>query len=266
MVSELRELWRFREAVWEFVKRDLRLRYKNSVLGFAWSMAAPLMRVFVITIVMRRVMNVDAPNYSAYLFCAFLPWNFFSQAAQDACSCVLQHFMLVKKVYFPRELLPISSVLANALHFLLSLLVLFVYLALLPVHPSRLILLLPVLVVIQCVFTLGLAFMLSFLNVYFEDVRYLVANLLQILLFATPIIFPIEKVGATWYRLVMLNPMAGIVVAYQKILLPPIQLPDAAALPLDWGNLYYTAAVSFATLIAGYWLFNRYKWQLAELV
>jgi len=269
MLSELRELWRFREAIWEFVKRDLRLRYKNSVLGFVWSMASPLMRVFVITVIIRRVMKVDAPNYSAYLFCAFMPWNFFVQAAQDACSCVLLHFMLVKKVYFPRELLPLSSVLANALHFVLGLLILFVYLAVLPVHPTKLVLLLPVLLVIQCAFLLGLALILSFLNVYFEDVRYIVANGLQILFFATPVIFPVETIsraGAHWYPLVMLNPIAGIVVAYQKILLPPIQLSDVPALPLDWGNLCYTAAVSFATLLVGYWLFNRYKWRLAELV
>ena len=128
MLKELSELYKYRDLLMQLVVRDLKVRYKNSILGFFWSLANPLVLVATITVVVKYVMRVDIPNYSAYLLVAYLPWMFFQMSLMDASQAVLMHHDLLKKVYFPREVLPLSMVLANLAHFLLAIAVFFVYL------------------------------------------------------------------------------------------------------------------------------------------
>ncbi|MCS6949573.1 MAG: ABC transporter permease [Armatimonadota bacterium] len=283
MLNALRELYRYRELLWTLVLRELRVRYKNSYLGFFWSLIVPLVTVAVLTIVFKRVMGMAIPNYSAYVLAAFLPWMYFQTALLDSSQSVLAQIQLVKKVYFPREVLPLAAVLANLVHFLLALVVFFVYLlgyVGAPLLPS--VALLPVLVFFQTLLIAGLSLFISCLNVFYEDTKYIVSIGLQLMFYLVPVIYFSEQVyhaqlvSPEWQRWVYvvyhLNPIAMLMTAYRKVLLPPItvqqvgavQQQSFTALPMDWGLLATACMVSALTFAAGYAFFNKRKWDFAE--
>src|SRR5438067_5070387 len=143
LLADLKELWRYRELLIILVQRDLAVRYKNTIFGFAWSMINPLLQVIVITVVLKYALRIDVPNYSAYIFCAFLPWSFFQLGLLDASTSLLFNEPLIRKVYFPREVIPLSLVISNLIHFALATLVFLVFMAALPffwwpfTHPHR---------------------------------------------------------------------------------------------------------------------------------
>ncbi|GIV18281.1 MAG: transport permease protein [Armatimonadota bacterium] len=283
MLEELRELYRYRELLWTLVLRELRVRYKNSYLGFFWSLIVPLVTVAVLTIVFKRVMGMVIPNYSAYVLAAFLPWMYFQTALLDSSQSVLAQIQLVKKVYFPREVLPLAAVLANLIHFALALLVFFVYLlgyVGAPLLPS--VALLPVLVFFQTLLIAGLSLIISCLNVFYEDTKYIVSIGLQLMFYLVPVIYFSEQVYHAqlaspdlqrWIYLVYhLNPVAMLLTAYRKILLPPItvqqigvvQKQTFVSLPMDWGLLAVACVVSVLIFVLGYAFFNQRKWDFAE--
>ncbi|MDI6828097.1 MAG: ABC transporter permease [Armatimonadota bacterium] len=276
MIKELAELWKYRELVLNLVIRDIRVRYKNSVLGFFWSLANPLLQVATITIVFKFIMNVKIPNYSAYLLCAFLPWTFFQMSLLDSSMSVLMHGDLVKKTYFPREALPVSIVLSNLVHFILALMLFFIYLLVLGTPILITWLLLPVVVLIQLILTLGLSLFISCLNVFYEDIKYMMTVLLTVVFYGTPIIFLVEqiyysdRIPKIYQGLVLkffyLNPLSMLMIAYRKILLPPFNVGEIRDLGMSYGYLGLAAASSLLIFIAGYAFFNSRKWQFAELV
>jgi ABC-type polysaccharide/polyol phosphate export permease len=283
MLNDLRELYRYRELLWTLVLRELRVRYKNSYLGFFWSLIVPLVTVAVLTIVFKRVMGMVIPNYSAYVLAAFLPWMYFQTALLDSSQSVLAQIQLVKKVYFPREVLPLAAVLANLIHFALALVVFFVYLlgyVGAPLLPSMV--LLPVLVFFQTLLIAGLSLIISCLNVFYEDTKYIVSIGLQLMFYLVPVIYFSEQVYHAqlaspelqhWIYLVYhLNPVAMLLTAYRKILLPPITVQQVGvvqkqtfvSLPMDWGLLTVACAVSAVVFVLGYVFFNKRKWDFAE--
>lgn len=283
MLKELRELYRYRELLWTLVLRELRVRYKNSYLGFFWSLIVPLVTVAVLTIVFKRVMGMVIPNYSAYVLAAYLPWMYFQTALLDSSQSVLAQIQLVKKVYFPREVLPLAAVLANLIHFALALIVFFVYLlgyVGAPLLPS--VVLLPVLVFFQTLLIAGLSLIISCLNVFYEDTKYIVSIGLQLMFYLVPVIYFSEQVYHAqlaspqlqhWiYLAYHLNPVAMLMTAYRKILLPPITVQQVgavqkqtfASLPMDWGLLAVACAVSVVIFVLGYAFFNKRKWDFAE--
>lgn len=283
MMSELRELYRYRELLWTLVLRELRVRYKNSYLGFFWSLIVPLVTVAVLTIVFKRVMGMVIPNYSAYVLAAYLPWMYFQTALLDSSQSVLAQIQLVKKVYFPREVLPLAAVLANLIHFALALVVFFVYLlgyVRAPLLPS--VAMLPVLVLFQTLLIAGISLIISCLNVFYEDTKYIVSIGLQLMFYLVPVIYFSEQVyhaqiaSPEWQRWIYLvyhlNPIAMLMTAYRKILLPPITVQQVgavqkqtfAALPMDWGLLAVACVVSVAMFVLGYAFFNKRKWEFAE--
>lgn len=283
MLDELRELYRYRELLWTLVLRELRVRYKNSYLGFFWSLIVPLVTVAVLTIVFKRVMGMAIPNYSAYVLAAFLPWMYFQTALLDSAQSVLAQIQLVRKVYFPREVLPLAAVLANLIHFLLAMGVFFVYLlgyVGAPLLPT--VVLLPVLIFFQTLLVAGISLIISCLNVFYEDTKYIVSIGLQLMFYLVPVIYFSEQVyhaqlvSPEWQRWVYvvyhLNPIAMLMTAYRKILLPPITVPEVGALqrqtfvsmPMDWGLLAVACVVSVAVFLGGYAFFNHRKWEFAE--
>lgn len=281
MLNELRELFRYRYLLSQLVVRDIKVRYKNSVLGFFWSLANPLLQVATMTVVIKYVMQLDIPNYSAYLLVGYLPWMFFQMALLDSSQVVLTHRDLLRKVYFPREVLPLSVVTANLIHYVLALVVFFAYLLFykLFMHGAPLgisVLWLPVLMLMQALLVIGLAFFISCLNVFYEDVKYLLTVLLNVFFYLTPIMYPAELVygklhSPLLYRLYLLLPMNALTDAYRKTLLPPIQGltirgTRVDSLPLDYGMLAVAAIVCVLIALAGYAFFNARKWVFAERV
>ncbi len=277
MIEELKEVWRFRELLIQLVARDLKVRYKNSVLGFFWSLANPLVQVAVITIVFKTMTGmVKVPNYSAYVLCAFIPWNYFQTAVLDSSQSILLMFPVIKKVYLPRELIPLSNAISNFIHFLLAWIVFFLYLyGYLRAPVLITVLLLPVLVIIQFIFTLGVSLYVSCLNVFYEDVKYLVTVLLNLFFFLLPLIYFTENVyfahsiPPKWhmlvYRLYMLNPVACLITAFRKSFLQPLpahMFPHN--LPLDYISIEISGVFSVLVLVTGYAYFNARKWQFVE--
>lgn len=279
MLKELAELYRYRELLMNLVLRDIKVRYKNSFLGFLWSLANPLVQVATITIVFEYILKQGAAkqSYSAYLLCAFLPWTFFQMSVLDASMSILMQSPLVKKTYFPREVLPVSIVLSNLVHFVLGMLVFFAYVLIWLRAPVLVTwLLLPVLMLIQLMFNLGVALFVSALNVFFEDVKYLATVLMNLLYFALPVMYTIETVYWTdripsayrplLLKLYYLNPLAFLMTAYRKILLEPAGNDLAPDLPMDYRYLALAAVTSLVVFVAGYAFFNKRKWYFAERV
>lgn len=288
MRAELAELWRYRELLFTVVLRELRIRYKNSYLGFFWSILNPLLTVLVMTLVFKYVMGQQIKNYSAYILAAYLPYMFFQLSLLDSSQSVLSQITLLKKIYFPREILPIGSVLANFVHFLLAMLVFFVYLLIVWLlnpgdNPFRAtVFYLPFIVLIQLALTMGLALIISAMNTFYEDVKYLVSVGLYLLFFLSPIVYFSEQVYYAGgiedkyrnivYVLYHLNPIAMLMTAYRKVMLDPQEVVMQRAgeaqtypyLPLDWTLLGITALICIGTLIFGYHIFNRKKWQFVE--
>jgi ABC-type polysaccharide/polyol phosphate export permease len=277
--ENLAELWRFRNLLWQLVRRDLKVRYKNSRFGFVWSIMPPLMQVAVITYAFRYATPYaeNFNNYSAYVLVAIIPWTYFSSALMDASMSILMMYALVKKVYLPREVIPLAAAISNFIHFLLSWLVFAIYwwgVRRLIGSPTPFLwttLLLPYLFLVQFMLVTGLCLLVAALNVFYEDVKYIVSVLLGLGLFVLPIMYVVEQVQVSgWVSMALyhLNPLSVLISAYRKVLLepPPMSaLPqDAVYPPLDYGSLLYTGILSLLVLILSYAYFNRRKWQFAE--
>jgi len=276
--SALQELWHYRPLILELVRRDLKLRYKNSIGGIAWSLLNPLLQIFVITVLMKFIEARPIENYSAYLFGIIFLWNFFDLCLQDGCVSILLNAQLVRKVYFPREILPLASVLSNLFHFGIAFVFTILYFFVpygfggVGAYPSLLrpeiLMVLPA-VFFTAVLALGCSLVLSYLNVFYEDVKFIVTAVMRLAFYAMPVFATIEqikiKVPQEIYQLYMLNPIAVFLVTYQRALLPPpARYTPAEAVTIPYG--YFALACLSSTLILalGFYLFQKYKWEMAE--
>jgi lipopolysaccharide transport system permease protein len=289
VLAELAELYRFRELLWILVLRDLKVRYKNSALGFLWSLINPAVQVAVMSFVVKYFMKVEVPNLSAYIFCAFLPWSFFQLSLLDTSHSLIVNERLMKKVYFPREIIPLSLVFSNLIHLLLAILVFLVYLVVwIPLldpqsHGAPLLatmVRIPFLIVIEFFLVTGIALVVSAVSVFYEDVKYLMTVLLQVLYFAVPVMYFVEQVKNSTpnhdshgllFKIYMLNPLVTILTSFRAWMLQSIYIPASAhsigiqtSTDVPIGYVAFTAAISLAVAVIGYALFNRMKWSFVE--
>lgn len=285
MRENLKELWRFRELLFAMAERELRIRYKNSFLGFFWSLLNPLATVVVMTVVFQLFLRNSTPNFSAYVLAAYLPFLFINMSILDSAQSVLTALPVVKKVYFPREILPLASVISNFVHFLLAMLVFFVFLFGVYAFSGFVdspftwrLWFLPVLVIITLALVTGTSLLVSALNVFYEDVKYMVSVLLYLLFFLTPIMYFSENVvaglkdwpaGDLLARLYHANPLAMLATTYKRVLLPPVQVDVGESglmqpLAFDWLMFGVCAATCVGMLFLGYAVFNRMKWRFVE--
>ncbi|MFQ6015353.1 MAG: ABC transporter permease [Anaerolineae bacterium] len=259
MVGKLVELIEYRELVRNLVVRNLKVRYKNSALGFVWSLLNPLFLMVILTVVFSLVFgDVRVQNFPAFLIVGLIPWNFSSSSLSDAVSSVVDNGHLIKKVYFPREALPLSVVLAHFVHFLLAVPVLLLLLVVLGVHFTSLILMLPFLMVVQLMLIVGIALAISCINVFYRDMHVALNVLLQGWFFMTPIFYHHHILPLPLQKPAMANPLAAIITAYRDILIYG-RLPDSH---FTWGAV----VSSFAVFLVGYYLFKRYSPVFAEEV
>ncbi|HVT02620.1 MAG TPA: ABC transporter permease [Thermoanaerobaculia bacterium] len=261
---EVVQLYRYRQLIAALTSRDLKARYRGSVLGFVWSLANPLMLLCVYTLVFTRFFpRPDLSPYPLFLFAGILPWTFFASSVLEATTAISGNGSLIKKVMFPAEALPLVVVLSHLVHFVLALPILLgalLIFALVGKAPLTMVILLtPVLLFLQAVFVAGFAFMISSAAVLFRDLRDLVANLLQLGFFLTPIIYLFGGVksapirGALW-----LNPMTAFVTAFQDIYFFG-RSPSA----LDFFLMIFWATLSFSL---GFLVFDRLRDTLAEAI
>lgn len=268
----LRELIRYRALIQNLVVRDLKVRYKNSVLGVAWSLVNPLLMMAVFTVVF-TVLTGDPHiyGYPAYILSALLPWQFFAASVIGGTGSFVGNAHLIKKVYFPREVLPISLVLANLVHFLIALPVYFVLARALNVPVSGAvvspwIVLLPLVIAVQVIFTVGIVLILATINVFYRDTQLILEVIMLAWFFLTPIIWDVSRLPATATFLGLhvpvarwvyyLNPMASIIATYRDI--------------LYWGwrpaldFFLRTTITALIVLALGYSVFRRYSRRFGE--
>jgi ABC-type polysaccharide/polyol phosphate export permease len=264
LLANLRQLFRYRALVQSLVARDLKARYRGSVLGFFWSFVNPLLLLliytFVFTVVIQRPETQELTPFALFMFCGILPWTWFSSSLLEASNVLIAGGNLIRKVLFPAEVLPIVTVFAGLAHFFLGLPILvafFLYYGK-PVNAVDLAWF-PAIVLIQLALTLGLALMVSALTVHFRDLRDLLANVLTLWFFATPIIYSLGEAPPSMRRFLDLNPFTHLAVAYQEVLF--VNGPFTA-----WRRLILVAAFAFAVLFVGYFTFDRLRDTLPEEV
>lgn len=267
--QRLADLYRYRELLRQLVLRDLKARYKNSALGFLWSLLNPLGTMLVFGVVFTVLLtDYSKAYYPVYLLSALLPWNFLVGGLTSGTASVLANTPLVRKVYFPREVLPISAVLAHLVNFLLALIPLFLMMLVLGLPFTRWILLyLPLVILAQVAFVAGLALLLSAVNVFYRDTQMILEVLTLAWFFLTPIFWPIELIrdrvvtvlgmdfnAYVWLN--RLNPMASLAAAYRDILY--------SGSPVGLDFFARTAVTCLVVLVLGYWVFTRLSPRFGE--
>lgn len=255
--SRTSSLLRYRFLVGNLVAKDLKLKYRGSFLGFAWSLLNPVLMLATYIFAFKIVLGVRTENYPYFIMAGLLPWIFFAGALRASTQTIVENAGLIRKVYFPREILPIASVLFSFTQLLLALAVFFPTLMLLSgIQPSwQVALILPVLV-LHLLFTLGLALALAVLTVHFRDIAHFTEVFLPLLFWATPIIYPIEMVPVTLQGWMRASPLALFALAYQDVLL-------RARFP-GWSLSGLVVCWSAATIVLGYAVFRRFSPTLAE--
>ena len=256
MVDKLKEILKFKNLVYNLVSKDLKVKYKGSILGFFWSLLNPLIMLIVYTIAFKYIIRIRVENFPLFFLCGFLPWTFLSLSLSMAVNSIKDNANLVKKVYFPREILPLSIILSNLVQFLLTFVILIPALLLFKVNLGFPLLFLPLIILFQLVFTLGLALILAALNVFFSDVRHLLEIFLQIWFWLTPIIYPVSFVPERFQSLYRLNPAVLFVESYRNSLL--------YNKGLSLSSLIILFLIGIIFFLLGQLIFSRYNRRFAE--
>lgn len=258
-VTQLRELYRYRSLTWNLVMRELKARYRGSVLGFMWSFLNPLLLILVYTLVFSINLRFEmAREFVPYLISGLLPWLWFSSSLLESSGSILAGGNLIKKVLFPAEVLPIVVVISNFIHFLFSLpiLLVFVFIFKRPIGLSLMVV--PVIMLLQMVFTIGLALLFSALCVHYRDIQHILGNLMTLWFFLTPIVYQPGQIPPKIQFGLNLNPVTPLIYAYQRIFYAG-QFPE-------FKQLLMAALLAFLTLLVGASIFDRYRVLFAEEV
>ena len=269
MWSKAKILWTFRGLIYSLTLKEIKARYKHSVLGFLWSLLNPLGMMLVFTFVFGYLMrNGEIEKFPLFLLCGLLPWNYFTSSVMSGIHSVVGNGNLVKKVYFPREVLPIAYVLSNLVNFLLAFLLLFIALVVFNAKFSPWLWLLPVVVLMQTCFVVGLSLILSTLQVFYRDTGMVMDVALLAWFFVTPVFYSIDFIprfkllfGMEWdvHRwLYILNPMASLIRTYRDLLYWGYRT--------DLDFFLRTAMTCIVVLLFGYWFFNRFSGRFGEEV
>jgi len=256
ILTRLKEIYAFKNLVYNLVSRDLKVKYKGSILGFFWSLLNPLVMLIVYTVAFKYIIKIRVENFPLFFLCAFLPWTFLNLSLSMSVSSIKDNANLVKKVYFPREILPLSVVLSNLVQFLLTFIILIPALLLFKIKLGFPLFFLPIIILIQLAFILGLSYILASLNVFFSDIRHLLEIFLQIWFWLTPIIYPVDFVPDRFQTLYRLNPMVLFVESYRNSLLYNAGLSGM--------NLATLFCVALVFLVLGHVIFNSYNKKFAE--
>jgi ABC-type polysaccharide/polyol phosphate export permease len=253
----IQELIQYRELLVMMTRRDLLLRYKQTIMGFGWSILMPVTYMIVFSLIFTRVVKLETGvPYPIYAYAGLLPWNFFASSLRFAVGSLTANSTLVTKVYFPREILPFSVILVSLVDFLVGCVVLAGLMVYYHVGVHLSFVLFPIVLLVQVIFTAGVTLLLAMGNLFYRDIKYLLEILITLWMFATSVVYPVERVGGTVGALLALNPMTPIIDAYRAILLRGT-LPD---LP----SFGWAAGVSVLLLAVSWLAFHRAEFRFAE--
>jgi lipopolysaccharide transport system permease protein len=256
----LRELWAYRELLFFLIWRDIKVHYKQTVLGAAWAIIQPLMTMVVFSLFFGRLAKVasDGIPYPIFSYAALVPWTFFAHGLVQASVGMVTHAQLITKVYFPRLALPIARVLAGLVDFALAFAVLLIMMLFYGIVPTLNVLWLPLFVLLAVACALGVGFWLAALNVRYRDIGYTVPFITQFWMFATPIAYPSSLLAEPWQTLYGLNPMAGVVEGFRWALLGTQTAPRPIIL--------VSTVVTLLVLVGGAYYFRRVERSFADVV
>ena len=256
----LRALWRSRELLYFLIWRDVKVRYKQTLLGAAWAILQPLLTMVVFSIFFGKLarMPSDGVPYPLFAYVALVPWTFFANGLILSSGSLVSNQTLLRKVYFPRLVIPISAVASGLIDFGIAFVVLLGLAARYGVTPTANILWLPVLVLLALVTALGVGLWFAALNVLYRDIQYVVPFLVQVWLYATPIVYPSSLVPERWRTLYAINPMVGVVEGFRWTLLGTGTAPGPMIL--------VSATAALATLVGGLFFFRRMEKSFSDVV
>lgn len=256
----LGELWEYHELLYFLVWRDVKVRYKQTLLGGMWAILQPLLTMAVFSLFFGRLAKLpsDGIPYPIFSFAALVPWTFFVNGLTGAAQSLVGSANLIKKVYFPRLAIPIAAVLAGVVDFVLAFAVLIVMMLIYGITPTMQIVWLPAFLLLAMITSLGFGLWLSAFNVQFRDVRYIIPFLVQIWMFATPIAYSSNLLHGPWRTVYALNPMVGVVDGFRWSLLGTATAPGLAMLA--------STGVAIITLVSGAYYFRRMERRFADVV
>jgi ABC-type polysaccharide/polyol phosphate export permease len=269
LIRNLKGVWKCRVLIQNLVSRELKARYRGTVLGFLWSFFNPLLLMTVYTVVFGFILKPkdlsigDTPwLYALYMFCGVLPWTWFSSSSLESANVLMINGNLIKKILFPAEILPVVTVTSNLIHFLFGLPILLIFIPIMGKSFTLWILFLPVVILVQYVFCLGLSLLISSLTVHFRDIKDILANLLTFWFFSTPIIYSLDlpaiKKSHFLNVLLNLNPMTHIIRGYQSCLF--------YGELIHWRKLGITLLAGLLFFVIGYTVFDRLRDSFSEEV
>jgi lipopolysaccharide transport system permease protein len=257
---KLNELWEYRELLYFLIWRDVKVRYKQTIIGAAWAVLQPLMTMVIFTLVFDRLANVpsDGLPYPVFAYTALLPWNYFSTALSHSGASVVAQSHLISKVYFPRLIVPLSATASGLVDFAVAFVILLAMMIWYGIVPTWGVLTLPLFLLLALLTALAVGLWLSALNVRYRDVAYVIPFLIQFWLFASPVAYPVSLVPDKWRLLYSLNPMAGVIEGFRWALLGK-ESPDFAVITVS-------AAVVILLLFGGMIYFRRMERTFADIV
>ncbi|MCR4636574.1 MAG: ABC transporter permease [Butyrivibrio sp.] len=256
-MSRIKEIYAYRTMISSLVTRDLKGRYKGAVLGFLWTFINPLLQMLVYTLVFSIIMRNGIEDFYMFLFVALIPWMFFSASLNGSATCILSQKEMVNKIYFPREVLPISFVTSQFINMLLSFIVVFLVMFIGGyVFNPRAIACLPIVMIVEYILALGFSMILSALTVFFRDLEYVLSIATMLWQYLTPVIYSIDIVPEKYRRFFALNPMTYVIVSYRDILYYG-RVPKLS-------NLISTIVIGLITLSVGWCAFYNLQKHFAE--
>lgn len=256
---DLPELWRYRELLFTMAARDIKVRYKQTVLGVAWAVIQPLTAMVIFTVIFGRLANIpsDGFPYPVFVFSGLLGWNFFNSAVSAGGTSLLSAGAMISKVYFPRIIVPLSSIGVSAVDFTIAVVILLALMIFYGVSFTPQILLFPIFFIGLALTAIGLSTWLSAVTVAYRDFRFVIPFMLQVWMYLTPVIYPISFIPENWRWLLMFNPVLGWIEAIRSSFLGQ---------DIDWGLVATSAGLTIVLLFAGVRYFEKAETRFADII
>ena len=256
MINVFKNLYNYRELLKTNVKKEIRGKYKNSFLGVLWSFLNPLLQILVYAIVFQMILKNPQEDYAIFICCGLIPWTFFSSAISRSAFTMVEKGNILKKVYFPREILPISIVTSEAVNFLISTIIIIAFVVFGGLGISKYIVFYPLVLLAQYFLLIAISLIVSSISVYVRDLQHLIGVALQLLFYATPIVYSADTIPAYFQWILTLNPMTYIIEAYRDMFYTQTMVDVPALLIL--------IAISLIGCVIGYLIFNKLQKGFAE--
>ena len=251
-----KSLYEYRELLKTSISKDVRGKYKNSVLGILWSFLNPLLQIAVYAIVFPLIMKSNLPNYTVFLCCGLIPWNFFSAAISRTSFTMVENGNIIKKVYFPREILPISVVTSEAIKFIISTIIILAFVLGYGMGLSKFLVFYPLVLIVQYLLLIGISFIVSSVTVYFRDLQHFIGIALQLLFYATPIVYAPNTIPENFQWILKFNPMTYVINGYRDIFYYK-QMPDLSSMAI-------VLVIGIIVCLLGYFIFSKLQRRFAE--